>query len=59
MSRKTLKEFELEVGIEIKNKHKDYRYSKDELKKLIKTNYITVKTEKGLEYISDYKKQKR
>lgn len=53
MSKRTLKDFELEKGIEIKTKYKDRVYSKNELKRLIKTNYITVKTEKGLEYINN------
>ena len=53
MSKRILKEFELETGIEIKTKHKDKVYSKNQLKKLIKTNYITIKTEKGLEYLEN------
>ena len=53
MSKRILKDFELETGIEIKNKHKDKLLTKDEFKKLIKTNYITVKTQKGLEYIEN------
>lgn len=53
MSKRKLKDFELETGVEIKTKDKDKVYSKNEFKKLIKSKYITVKTEKGLEYINN------
>lgn len=53
MSKRILKDFELETGVEIKNKYKDRLISKDEFKRLIKTNYITVKTQKGLKYIEN------
>lgn len=51
MSTRILKDFELETGIEVKYKRKDKLLTKDEFKKLIKTHQITVKTQKGLEYI--------
>lgn len=53
MSARILKDFELETGLEIKDKHKDRLLTKDEFKKLIKTRQIRVKTQKGLEYIEN------
>lgn len=53
MSARILKDFELETGIKIKDKHKDRLLTKDEFKKLIKTRQIKVKTQKGLEYIEN------
>lgn len=53
MSKRILKDFELETGIQIKDKNKSKLISKNEFKNLIKTKYITVKTQKGLEYIQN------
>lgn len=51
--KKTLKDFELEKGIIVKTKHKSKTYTEKQYKKLIKSNYIVTKTEKGLEYIKE------
>lgn len=57
MNTKTIKDWELEKGIEIKDKSiKRERKCKEKyFKKLIKTSYISVKTEKGLEYLNEIK----
>lgn len=53
MNRKTLNEWELEKGIEVKTKKRTLKYTEKQLKKLINTNQIVVKTEKGLEYLQE------
>lgn len=51
--RKTLKDQELEKGITVKTRDKSKTYDERQYKKLIKSNYIIAKTEKGLEYIKE------
>lgn len=53
MNRKSLNEWELEKGIKVKTKKRTIKYTEKQLKKIIKTNQIKVKTEKGLEYIEE------
>jgi len=53
MNKKKLKEWELEKGIKIKDNRKGKKYSEKQFKNKIKTNYITVKTEKGMDYIKN------
>lgn len=48
---KMLKDWELEKGVEIKERRKDKLISEKEYKRKIKSNYIVVKTHKGLEYL--------
>ena len=48
-----LKEWELEKGVEIKTNKRQSKYTEKQLKQLIKSNPITVKTDKGLEYIQE------
>ena len=50
MSKKTLKDLELETGIIVKIKDKSKKYNKKQFNKLLKNNNIVIKTEKGLEY---------
>lgn len=59
VSGKMLNEWEFEKGIEIKAKNKG-KISKKAItegrfKRLIGSNYIAVKTEKGLEYLENIK----
>ena len=53
MNKKALKDWELELGIKIKDKKRNDRYSEKQFKKIINSNYITIKTEKGLEYLKN------
>lgn len=53
MNRKTLKEWELEKGVRVKSKKKLGKYTEKQLKRLIKSNYIVTKTQKGLEYLKN------
>lgn len=53
MNRKTLKEWELEKGVRVKSNKKPGKYTEKQLKRLIKSNYIIIKTEKGLEYLEN------
>ncbi len=53
MNKRILKEWEFEKGIKVKIKKRTGKYTEKQFKKLIKTNYITVKTEKGLEYLQE------
>ena len=48
---KMLKDWELEKGVEIKERRKDKLISEKEYKRKIKSNYIVVKRHKGLEYL--------
>ena len=50
MSRKTLKELELETGIIVKEKDKSRKYNENQFNKLLKKRHIVIKTQKGLEY---------
>lgn len=51
-NKKLLKEWEEEKGIRIrKRKHKKNELTEKEYKKLIKTEYIICKTEKGYDYL--------
>ena len=51
--KKTLKDWELEKGITVKTRDKSKTYNERQYKKLIKSNYIVIKTEKGLEYLKE------
>lgn len=51
--KKTLKDWELEKGIKVKTRDKSKTYNERQYKKLIKSNYIVTKTEKGLEYLKE------
>lgn len=51
MNRRPLCEYELEKGIKIHMKNKEGLFSEYQFKNLIKSKYITCKTEKGLEYL--------
>ncbi len=53
MNRKTLNEWELEKGIKVKTQKRTLKYTEKQLKKLIYTNEITIKTEKGLNYLRE------
>lgn len=53
--RKMLKDWELEKGVEIKEKRKDKLISEKEYKRNIKSNYIVVKTRKGADYLETLK----
>jgi len=53
MNRKSLNEWELEKGLKVKTKKRDTTYTEKQLKTLIKTTQIRVKTDKGLEYIQE------
>lgn len=53
MNRKPLHEWELEKGLKIKTKKRKIKYTEKDFKKAIKLNYITVKTEKGLDYLQE------
>lgn len=53
MNRKPLKVLELEKGIEIKNNKKDVLYTEKQFKALVRTSYIKIKTDKGLEYFKE------
>ena len=55
MNKRPLCEYELEKGIKIHTKNKEKVVSEYQFRKLIKSNYITCKTEKGLEYLEDIK----
>lgn len=55
MNRKTLKDWELEKGIIVKEKDKSKKYNEKQYKNLIKTNYIVIKTNKGLAYWEEIK----
>ena len=50
MSRKALKELELETGIIVKEKDKSRKYNENQFNKLLKKRNIVIKTLKGLEY---------
>ena len=50
MSKKTLKDLELETGIIVKVKDKSKKYNENQFNKLIKNKRIVIKTQKGLEY---------
>lgn len=53
-NRKTLKEWEEEKGVKIRRrKHKNNDFNEKEYKKLIRTEYIICKTEKGLKYLQE------
>lgn len=51
--RKTIKDWELEKGITVKTKDKCKTCNDRQYKKLIKSNYIVTKTEKGLKYLKE------
>lgn len=53
MNKKILKEWEFEKGIKVKTKKRIEKYTEKQFKSLLKTNQITVKTEKGLEYLQE------
>ena len=53
MNRKSLNEWELEKGIQIKTNKRLGKYTEKQLKNMIKTNQIVVKTNKGLEYLQE------
>ena len=53
MNRKTLKQWELEKGIKLKTNKKMDTYTEKQLKRLIKSNHVIIKTEKGLEYLAN------
>ncbi len=55
--KKTLKEWEIEKGIEIKTKDRKNIIALNERQfiNLIKDNYIVTKTEKGLNYLEENK----
>ena len=50
MSRKTLKDLELETGIFVRVKDKSKKYNENQFNKLLKKSRIVIKTEKGLKY---------
>ena len=53
-NRKTLKEWEDEKGVRIRRrKHKLNVFTEKQYKYLIQNEYITCKTEKGLEYLEN------
>lgn len=53
-NRKALKEWEEEKGVKIRRrKHKNNDFTEKEYKRLIQTEYIICKTEKGLEYLKE------
>lgn len=53
MNKETLKEWELEKGIRVRTNKKTGTYTEKQLKRLIKSNYIVTKTQKGLEYLKN------
>ncbi len=53
-SRKPLTEWEMEKGIELRKRRFKYNtFTEREYKNLIRKNYITIKTEKGLKYLEE------
>ena len=51
-NRKMLKEWEDEKGVKIRRrKHKNNNFTEKEYKRIIQSEYIICKTEKGLEYL--------
>lgn len=57
---KTLNEWEFEKGIELRPRNRqkitrDGKISEGKFRRLVKVNYIVVKTEKGLEYLGRIK----
>lgn len=54
--KKMLKDWELEKGIEIKEKHKDLLLSEKQYIRMIKSNNIVTRTKKGAEYLETLKR---
>lgn len=54
--KKMLKDWELEKGIEIKEKHKDLLLSEKQYMRMIKSKNIIIKTQKGTEYLATLKR---
>lgn len=54
MANKTIQEWELEKGIELrKRKFKYNTCTERQFKNLLRKNYIIIKTDKGLEYYEE------
>lgn len=58
MNRKTIAEWELEKGVQLRTKKIGEKYTEKEFQKLICTKPIKVKTEKGLHYLEKIKDNK-
>ena len=55
MNRKTVKEWEIEKGIVLRENKVNNKITEKQFQKKIKSEYIKCKTEKGLLYISEIK----
>lgn len=53
MNRKTVKQWELEKGVTLKENKDNNRITEKQFRRKIKSGYIECKTEKGLNYLKN------
>lgn len=55
MNRKTIKDWELEKGVVLRENKNNDKITEKQFQKKIKSEYVKCKTEKGLLYMSEIK----